>query len=82
MEQALTTAPKRDRFWIPENSFGVGGMISLTPFFGFQYLWTLIRIEPLVYRDEEPGGHPDWPSAENSFHRQEGGHCNNKKRNF
>jgi hypothetical protein len=53
--------------------FGVGGMISLTPYVGFQYLWTLIRIEPLVYRDEEPGGHPDWPSEENSFHKQEGG---------
>jgi len=54
-------------------SFGVGGMISLTPFVGFQYLWTLIRVEPLVYRDEEPGGHPDWPSEENEFHPQEGG---------
>lgn len=54
-------------------SFGVGGMISLTPYVGYQYLWTLIRIEPLVYRDEEPGGHPDWPSEQNSFHPQEGG---------
>ena len=25
VEQALTTAPKRDQYWIPENSFGVGG---------------------------------------------------------
>jgi len=25
VEQALSTAPKRDLFWIPENSFGVGG---------------------------------------------------------
>jgi len=25
VEQALTTAPKRDRYWIGENSFGVGG---------------------------------------------------------
>jgi trimethylamine---corrinoid protein Co-methyltransferase len=25
VDQALTTAPKRDSYWIPENSFGVGG---------------------------------------------------------
>ncbi len=25
VEQALTTTPKRDQFWIPENAFGVGG---------------------------------------------------------
>ena len=25
IEQALSTAPKRDQYWIPENSFGVGG---------------------------------------------------------
>ena len=25
IEQVLTTAPKRDQYWIPENSFGVGG---------------------------------------------------------
>ncbi|MBU2550588.1 MAG: trimethylamine methyltransferase family protein [Proteobacteria bacterium] len=25
VEQALATAPKRDRYWIPENAFGVGG---------------------------------------------------------
>jgi len=25
VEQALTTTPKRDQYWIPENSFGVGG---------------------------------------------------------
>ncbi|MFH0845122.1 MAG: trimethylamine--corrinoid methyltransferase, partial [Pseudomonadota bacterium] len=25
VEQALNLAPKRDRFWIPENAFGVGG---------------------------------------------------------
>ncbi|MFO8071249.1 MAG: hypothetical protein R6V85_05170 [Polyangia bacterium] len=34
--------------------FGIGGMISLTPYGGFQYLWTFARIEPLVYRDETP----------------------------
>jgi hypothetical protein len=37
--------------------FGIGGMISLTPFAGFQYLWTIIRIEPLIYRDDV--GHDD-----------------------
>lgn len=25
VEQALTQAPKRDRYWVPENAFGVGG---------------------------------------------------------
>jgi len=25
IEQAISTAPKRDKYWIPENSFGVGG---------------------------------------------------------
>ncbi|MCP4117593.1 MAG: trimethylamine--corrinoid methyltransferase [Desulfobacteraceae bacterium] len=25
VEQALTTVPKRDRYWIPENAFGIGG---------------------------------------------------------
>jgi trimethylamine:corrinoid methyltransferase-like protein len=25
VEQALKAAPKRDQYWIPENSFGVGG---------------------------------------------------------
>jgi trimethylamine:corrinoid methyltransferase-like protein len=25
VEQALSTAPKRDQYWIPENTFGVGG---------------------------------------------------------
>ncbi|MCD6274097.1 MAG: trimethylamine methyltransferase family protein, partial [Deltaproteobacteria bacterium] len=25
VEQALTTMPKRDQYWIPDNSFGVGG---------------------------------------------------------
>jgi trimethylamine:corrinoid methyltransferase-like protein len=25
VEQALSTTPKRDQFWIPENAFGVGG---------------------------------------------------------
>ncbi len=32
--------------------FGIGGMLSLTPYVGWQYLWTLIRTEPLTYRDD------------------------------
>jgi hypothetical protein len=34
-------------------AFGIGGMVSLTPYAGFQYLWTIIRVEPLIYRDDE-----------------------------
>lgn len=37
-------------------NFGLGGQIILTPFAGFQYLWTIIRTEPLVYRDDLPNG--------------------------
>lgn len=32
--------------------FGIGGMLSLTPYLGWQYLWTLIRTEPLTYRED------------------------------
>ena len=32
--------------------FGIGGMLSLTPYVGWQYLWTLIRTEPLTYRED------------------------------
>ncbi len=28
--------------------FGIGGMVSFTPYGGFQYIWSIIRIEPLV----------------------------------
>lgn len=31
--------------------FGIGGMVTLTPYGGFQYLWTVINVEPLVYYD-------------------------------
>ena len=34
--------------------FGIGGMLSLTPYVGWQYLWTLIRTEPLTYREDMP----------------------------
>ncbi len=33
--------------------FGIGGMITLTPYMGYQYLVTIIRIEPLVYAEED-----------------------------
>ncbi len=33
-------------------AFGIGGMITLTPYVGFQYIWTIVRIEPLMYREE------------------------------
>jgi len=36
-------------------AFGIGGMVTLTPYAGFQYLWSFVRIEPLVYRDDATG---------------------------
>lgn len=33
-------------------NFGLGGQIVFIPYAGFQYLWTIIRTEPLVYRQE------------------------------
>ncbi|HUT76356.1 MAG TPA: hypothetical protein VM285_01640 [Polyangia bacterium] len=69
--------------------FGIGGMISLTPFAGFQYLWTIIRVEPMTYRDENgvdndncgaDGDDNCWAtqvdpdgSQEGEFHTNEGG---------
>ncbi len=41
-------------------NFGLGGMLSLTPYVGFQYLWTLIRTEPLVYREELPNDEAEY----------------------
>ena len=32
-------------------AFGVGGMITLTPFAGYQYTWTIINLEPMLYKD-------------------------------
>jgi hypothetical protein len=50
--------------------FGIGGMIALEPYFGFQYLWTIVRVEPVLYKTESTGTlHPsvggsyDVPSA-------------------
>ena len=31
--------------------FAIGGQITLTPYAGFQYLWTCIRTEPITYYD-------------------------------
>jgi len=50
-------------------TFGAGGVVSLSPYLGFQYLWTFVRLEPLVYIDERPGGHEEWQSDENELHR-------------
>ena len=38
VEQALNTAPKRDQYWIPENSFGVG--LALVVFNLLQVVFT------------------------------------------
>ncbi|MCP4604819.1 MAG: hypothetical protein GY847_30580 [Proteobacteria bacterium] len=38
-------------------AFGIGGMISLTPYAGFQYIWTIVRVEPLIYRDSKDNYH-------------------------
>jgi len=32
--------------------FAIGGMLTLTPYVGLQYIWTLIRTEPMIYRDD------------------------------
>jgi hypothetical protein len=31
--------------------FAIGGQITLTPYGGFQYVWTCIRTEPITYRE-------------------------------
>ncbi len=31
--------------------FGIGGMISLTPYVGYQHIFTIINVEPLIYYD-------------------------------
>ena len=36
VEQALTMAPKRDQYWIPENAFGVGTIDLLLTALSFQ----------------------------------------------
>lgn len=58
-------------------TFGAGGMVSLTPYAGYQYLWSIIRVEPLIYRDDI--GHSDWKtendrngSSEDEFHARDG----------
>jgi len=38
--------------------FGIGGQITLTPYGGFQYIWTCIRTEPITYRDANDEFHP------------------------
>ena len=31
-------------------AFGIGGMITLTPYAGYQFYWTIVNLEPLLYR--------------------------------
>ncbi len=31
-------------------AFGVGGMVTLTPYAGYQFYWTIVHQEPLLYR--------------------------------
>ncbi len=33
-------------------SFGIAGMVTLTPYAGYQHLWSIIRPEPLILREE------------------------------
>ena len=45
IEQALLTAPKRDQYWIPENSFGIGGTAP------FVYDDTACDLRPPTFED-------------------------------
>jgi hypothetical protein len=31
-------------------AFGIGGMVTLTPYAGYQFYWTIVHQEPLLYR--------------------------------
>ena len=31
-------------------AFGVGGMITLTPYAGYQFTWTIVNLEPMMYK--------------------------------
>jgi hypothetical protein len=48
-------------------AFGIGGMLTLTPYAGYQFYWTIINLEPLTYRtgndyhtETESGGTTYW----------------------
>ena len=52
-------------------AFGVGGMITLTPYAGYQFYWTIVNLEPLVYRrgdeyhpETEIDGVPRWNASD------------------
>jgi hypothetical protein len=32
-------------------AFGIGGMITLTPYAGYQFYWTIVNQEPVLYRE-------------------------------
>ena len=38
--------------------FAIGGQLTLTPYGGFQYIWTCIRTEPITYRDDNDNFRP------------------------
>jgi hypothetical protein len=38
--------------------FAIGGQVTLTPYGGFQYIWTMIRTEPITWRDAQDQFHP------------------------
>jgi hypothetical protein len=32
-------------------AFAVGGMLTLTPYGGYQFTWTIVNLEPMLYKD-------------------------------
>jgi hypothetical protein len=46
-------------------NFGIGGMVRLIPYMGFQYLWTIVRVEPLTYREDFVGSNPVFHEEQN-----------------
>lgn len=44
-------------------AFGVGGMMTLTPYAGYQFTWTIINLEPMLYKNGA-GYHSESTNAE------------------
>ena len=38
-------------------AFGIVGMITMTPYVGYQYVWSVIHTEPILYRDSADNYH-------------------------
>lgn len=34
-------------------AFGVGGMLTLTPYAGYQFTWTIVNLEPMTYKNSD-----------------------------